>query len=670
MVLRSVILILVIKVAAMAGQVAPPDLRCISVDAVGTVTLQWIPPADIQGQFQGYEIWTSVFRTSGYSSLSTVVTPVSTFSFSHSAPSTTAQTTYYYMVSRSAAGNSVTSDTLRTIFLNIYSSTSDLQIVYNTPAQPLLPSSSSNFTITREYPPGTIKNLGITSAGSFADTIETCTANITYQVSMSDAANCASRSNPITGIYFNVKKPDQPLVDSISVLPDGRTVLAWAVPRDKDISKYYIIESVPPNPNTYIDSVSGRPSTLYTHKETSANNRPVSLYVSAFDSCGNIGAFDTVPQTMHLDFSYSRCEYKTSLSWNRYRGMKGGLLEYRIYYSANGGNFVHVGTTTLTTFTHEKANPGSNLCYFVRAVNKNATVTSSSNRCCFFSAQADVPSFLYLSSASVRGDHSVDVSFLVDHTRPVRNIDVERSEDGAQFAKVGEVAFTGAASYVFSDLDAEPGSRSYYYRLTIRDSCGNTRGNSNVARTVHLKVTPDDNHLFIHNLSWNDYAGFAGGTSGYYVYRLVNDERTGAPVGQTGPGILSFTDNLEAVAEKGALVSYRVQAIEGLNNPHGIEGDAYSNTVPVYTEGRLFVPNAFAPTGANQGWKPITHFIDPDEYRVMVFDRWGKEIFSTNNTQETWYGAGYSAGVYAYLIRYKNSRGEYRELSGSITLIR
>ena len=83
---------------------------------------------------------------------------------------------------------------------------------------------------------------------------------------------------------------------------------------------------------------------------------------------------------------------------------------------------------------------------------------------------------------------------------------------------------------------------------------------------------------------------------------------------------------------------------------------------------QIFVPTAFAPKGKNKIWLPVTHFVDKSEYTVTVFNRWGNKLFETHDDTKGWDGANALNDVYVYLITYKNSRGEYKELKGSVLL--
>ena len=112
-----------------------------------------------------------------------------------------------------------------------------------------------------------------------------------------------------------------------------------------------------------------------------------------------------------------------------------------------------------------------------------------------------------------------------------------------------------------------------------------------------------------------------------------------------------------------------VEAIEGISNQYGFLESSKSNKKDIYQEDDLFVPNAFSPKGVNKTWLPVTHFIDKNQYKVTVFDRWGKIVFNTTDDTQAWTGDNLPGGIYVYLIQYKNSRGEYKENKGTVLLI-
>ena len=58
------------------------------------------------------------------------------------------------------------------------------------------------------------------------------------------------------------------------------------------------------------------------------------------------------------------------------------------------------------------------------------------------------------------------------------------------------------------------------------------------------------------------------------------------------------------------------------------------------------------------------------DYHVKVFNRWGNVVFETQNYQEGWTGENAQDMVYTYLIEFKNSRGEFVQKKGYLTLVK
>jgi len=107
--------------------------------------------------------------------------------------------------------------------------------------------------------------------------------------------------------------------------------------------------------------------------------------------------------------------------------------------------------------------------------------------------------------------------------------------------------------------------------------------------------------------------------------------------------------------------------------------DSLTQLLTIDPDLQWYVPNSFSPNedGINDIWKPIGDTHDLDDFRLNIFNRWGEEMFSTNDYSKGWNGtetgSGYyvDAGVYTYLIKFSSRTTEEKyEITGFITVIR
>ncbi len=93
-------------------------------------------------------------------------------------------------------------------------------------------------------------------------------------------------------------------------------------------------------------------------------------------------------------------------------------------------------------------------------------------------------------------------------------------------------------------------------------------------------------------------------------------------------------------------------------------------------DNELIYATAFSPdsNGVNDLFGLINHDLDLESYSFRIYDRWGSEVFQTENPYERWDGSikGTTApnGVYAFIARGKMTSGEELWQKGPITLIR
>ena len=82
------------------------------------------------------------------------------------------------------------------------------------------------------------------------------------------------------------------------------------------------------------------------------------------------------------------------------------------------------------------------------------------------------------------------------------------------------------------------------------------------------------------------------------------------------------------------------------------------------------VPNVFSPNG--DGINDNFEIANAENWTInlMVFNRWGKEIYKNSNYKNDWNGKGLASGVYFYVITANATNRETQKLNGSVQLLR
>ncbi|MDD5571409.1 MAG: gliding motility-associated C-terminal domain-containing protein [Bacteroidales bacterium] len=154
-----------------------------------------------------------------------------------------------------------------------------------------------------------------------------------------------------------------------------------------------------------------------------------------------------------------------------------------------------------------------------------------------------------------------------------------------------------------------------------------------------------------------------------YTYLWSNGARTSSIELDTGTYYVTVTDNscmlnkhIDTVIIKCSLI------IEPTNIEPIIEKDGFT----------VYIPNAFRPDGGilNNGFIPQGYNIDPSEFQMIILNRWGEEVYKTNDLNSPWNGRLQNTGslvqvdVYVYRIIVKEIEGSKHEFIGRVSVIR
>ncbi len=659
-------------------------LRCTEVLDNGDVVITWNPIAVGTG-FYNYTIYHATVLSGPYTELA-VITDISQSTHLHTGIAAHLSPSYYYLITNRDSGPSPPSDTLATMVLT--GSTSDDEIISLnwTPIHtPLLPAMHPWYLLLREYPPGVETIVDSTQGLSISHHFWECNGSghsVRFVVGVRDIqTGCISRSDTVARVLRNTSRPAQTVIDSVSIDAAGNAVIGWQPGSEPDIAGYKIFRVTAINDS--LDYIDGPNASFYTHTGSNPCSGPLRYVMLAIDSCGSESPFPfdpvtTLPRiysTIYLQpVQYDPCQMTNALSWNEYENFQPGLGYTNVFVSEDNGPEQLLATIPpgQSDFAHSGLQPHTLYTYYVRAYSSDGLKTSTSCRRQVNSYNSPVPAFLYLARTSVLDDGGTELHFYTDTAAHVQGYQILRgtASDGP-FETVGSIQNPGTELVSFTDMTAETGSQSYFYQVEVIDSCGISHNIGNLARTILLAI--DASVSGLNALSWNAYESWGGSVEGYRVHRRVNDDDNWELIGETAPGVLTYTDDVTGFITSAGRIMYQVEAVEGDGNLYGFKESSFSNPVLAEQESLFYVPNAIMPYGVNRVFRPVAVFAGPDGYALQVYNRWGQLVFETTDLSQGWDGTFngklVESGVYVYLIRFRDSMNRQKVQKGNIAVI-
>lgn len=110
---------------------------------------------------------------------------------------------------------------------------------------------------------------------------------------------------------------------------------------------------------------------------------------------------------------------------------------------------------------------------------------------------------------------------------------------------------------------------------------------------------------------------------------------------------------------------------------HGTCTDTASASINIKDEFSLYMPNSFTPNddGLNDTFYPFMRGYSPKNYSFMIFDRWGKLIYESKDTQDTQWNGYYKNelcqdGTYTWKLNINTNTGVRKALTGHVMLLK
>lgn len=663
---------------ARAQAIGPPDLRCANVNVAGDVTLSWIAPADPGGIFVEHTIHSAPDIAGPYTVVGTVTDPLQT-TFLHLGAGASSGAQFYWMTTTSSVApvTSAPSDTIATLFLQVFQSTplGSANLAWNAPATAT--TAEQQYSVWMEYPIGIWNLLDVVPNSTFAyqEVISICQDTLTFRIGLADESGCISFSNLDGDVFEDVTPPSPPVITSASVdSTNGQPVVTWA-PSPQGDTDGYIIVLVTSGGGIIIDTIFGVNNTSYTWPPGSPDLAPESFTVAAFDTClvgvppsPNTSATGSPHTTMYATTTYDRCAGLVALEWTPYAGWP--VEVYQVLVQMDAGPWAvlqNVGGSD-TQLSHA-VEPDRTYCYIVKAVAQGGAPFSLSNKTCRSSSYPNIPAFNYIRTVTVSGESAITVVDSVDGSGAAGSYLLERSDNGAPFQFLAAFPGDSGPLIVYEDLDVEPDKVGYRYRMQVLDSCGIEAVTSNIGGNIVLRASSD---LYGRNtLVWNGYAQWAGVVQGHLIERSVDD--LPFSIIAAAPALpWSHVDDVQDLVGTTGRACYRISAQES-GNASGYNAISLSNVACTVQEELVYIPNAFIVGGANPVFLPVLSYADVSEYQLIIINRWGLNIWNTNDPLQAWDGivAGsyVPIGVYGYYCTFKNGAGKRFEKRGTVTML-
>ncbi|NJB86252.1 gliding motility-associated-like protein [Lewinella marina] len=473
--------------------------------------------------------------------------------------------------------------------------------------------------------------------------------------------------------------PVTPAIHFVSVV-DGDPVIYWTASPSPEVNRYVILE-VTDSGVFPVDTVGQ--VTSYRVTGLSPDGLLDRRYrVAALDACGNDSPQSAIRSPLGLGGSGGLgCDSDITFFPVVGRDSAGnvpdstflltGADSLELFVSVNGGGYASatkLPATGVPLLTYSGANDGDSLCFYVEIDFAGLDARQRTTTYCQLIDISQPVRDFPLYGVEVGLDGRLRFAYAYPDPLPATYA-TELQQTGpsgpGRYLDVALDLLTGGEFITAAPL---PAVARDSFRFVLTDDCGRS-GTSNYASPVILTALSLGTGAA--SLSWSTLENGLAGTTTYTVYRLAADS-TLTPLA-TG---LTALDYLDDAPPTGTPPCYRVEASF---RPEG-QSEEYtflSNPVCVARPTEVYLPNAFSPVAdreVNRVFRPIfTNPADLSGYRFSVYDRWGGQLFTTEDPLAGWDGtlAGRSApaGSYVYLVTFTSGGENLVSRSGVVHLL-
>jgi gliding motility-associated-like protein len=496
----------------------------------------------------------------------------------------------------------------------------------------------------------------------------------TWYYYMETVANCAGQSVRQSDTLDN-QPPSLTSVLTLNVVNNSTVEVRWRRNPSPEVVGYIVYKKTATG-LIPIANINNKDSIRYLDVNASANKKNEEYQVLAIDDCGNTSLFDVNHRTILMSATQSSCKQNITLKWDLYKNWVNSIAKHEIWASVNGRTSTIIASVggTDTSYTYTNVKDKNKYSFFVKAVESVSNITSKSNDTTIVADIIEPVRDLTLQNVTVNQKNKVELIWRWNSEAKVDSVEILRGALDSTGLKViarFKPTLPLDDEYIFTDSTVNASLQSYTYRIRTIDQC-KAPVSSNIGKTVLLKGFPRQNAL--NELNWSAFQLDGAIPSGYQVIRIYKNIPTevGLPVSPFSP-----PQYLDSTTPEESEVCYRIGANYAYKLKDGSLENAtsYSNTICINQFAALWMPNAFTPGGKNPDFKPAFAFeANIVDYEMLIFDRWGRVLFKTNNTKTAWDGRSNGTdlpqGTYTYIVRIGQISGGLIERKGILMLLR
>lgn len=483
---------------------------------------------------------------------------------------------------------------------------------------------------------------------------------------------CIDSSNGPYVMVGDTVPPNAPFVNRVSIGTNMEFIAEYAPSKHIDFNQY-LLELQEEDSDFYLVSNRfDRNDTNFVHPSLNTLHRVYRFRIREENACGKISKL--AGSTIHgsIELLALPDTNAVHLNWNPYEGWLPGyyvierenesdplVFDSIAYVPSDSLHFID---TLIRCYAHPN--------YRIRAVQAESPYLYSRSDTSKASPphRPELPVH-DLQRISVEYDREVFSEWIEPYYSkfPVTGYLLEYSKDGEAFYSVKDWLNETQMSLTKTSLLVD--DQSYYFRITVKDSCGDIGPPGPHSRSILLRTGRDTMERPV--LHWSSYIGWENVPETYAVERVEPDGSI-ITLAMVGPNDTVFVDEItEDVGRPD--YCYRITAYEYPKDSYFPQVWSHSNISCAPVRSRIFVANAFTPNGdhLNDDFEVKGMYIF--QYEIRIYTRWGEHIFESESFKHHWNGTykgiPCQEDVYIYIIDALGTDGKRYHLKGNITLL-